>query len=443
MRARDDGELVLVGELVDAEDRDDVLQVLVALEDLLHARRRVVVLVGDDPAAEGARGRVERVDGRVDALLDERAREHGRRVEVGERVRGRRVGEVVGRDVDRLHRGDRALARRGDPLLELPHLGGERRLVADGARHAAEERRDLGARLDEAEDVVDEEQHVLALVAEVLGHRQAGEADAEARARRLVHLAVAERDLVEHARLLHLDQEVVALARALADAREDRDAAVLLGDVVDQLLDQHRLADAGAAEEADLAAADVRRDQVDDLDARLEDLDLRGRARRTPAGRGGSASARASAGGAVLAVDGLAEDVQDAAERDLADRHRDRRAGVDDVDPAGEAVGRVHRDRAHPVVAEVLLHLRDQVGRRRAARSAAPSRSRAACSGKTASTTTPLISIRCPTFSPSPAGLPFLAISLLERRFVGTRVEGRRTAATTVGRAQAARRGGV
>ena len=126
-----------------------------------------------------------------------RAREHGRRVEVGERVRRRRVGEVVGGHVDRLHRGDRALARRGDPLLELPHLGGERRLVADGARHAAEQRRDLGARLDEAEDVVDEEQHVLALVAEVLRHRQAGEADAQARARRLVHLAVAERDLVE------------------------------------------------------------------------------------------------------------------------------------------------------------------------------------------------------------------------------------------------------
>ena len=125
---------------------------------------------------------------------------------MGERVRRRRVGEVVGRHVDRLHRGDRAGLRRGDALLQLPHLGGERRLVADGARHAAEQRRDLGARLDEAEDVVDEEQHVLALVAEVLGHRQAGEADAQARARRLVHLAVDERDLVDHAGLVHLEQ---------------------------------------------------------------------------------------------------------------------------------------------------------------------------------------------------------------------------------------------
>jgi hypothetical protein len=35
-------------------------------------------------------------------------------------------------------------------------------------------------------------------------------------------------------------------------------AAVLLGDVVDELLDEHGLADAGAAEQADLAAADGR-----------------------------------------------------------------------------------------------------------------------------------------------------------------------------------------
>ena len=71
------------------------------------------------------------------------------------------------------------------------------------------------------------------------------------------------------------------------------------------------------------------------------------------------------AGGAALLVDRVAEHVPDAAERHLADRHRDRRAGVDHVGAAREAVGRVHRDRADAVVAEVLLHLGDQAGRRR------------------------------------------------------------------------------
>ena len=182
---------------------------------------------------------------------------------MGEGGGRRRVGEVVGRHVDGLHRGDRALLRGGDALLQLAHLGGEGRLVADGGGDAAEERRHLGAGLGEAEDVVDEEQHVLPLlVAEVLGDGEGREGDAGAGAGRLVHLAVDQHALalrevvlVDDARLHHLVAEVVALAGALADAGEHREAAVLLGDVVDELHDEHGLADAGAAEEADLAAA--------------------------------------------------------------------------------------------------------------------------------------------------------------------------------------------
>src|SRR3712207_7823767 len=45
-------------------------------------------------------------------------------------------------------------------------------------------------------------------------------------------------------RLAHLAVEVAALAGALADAGEHRVAAVLLGHVVDELEDEHRLADA-------------------------------------------------------------------------------------------------------------------------------------------------------------------------------------------------------
>src|SRR3712207_9000717 len=52
-----------------------------------------------------------------------------------------------------------------------------------------------------------------------------------------------EHRLVDDARLLHLEPEVVALARALADAAERGQAAVLLGEVVDQLLDEDRLAE--------------------------------------------------------------------------------------------------------------------------------------------------------------------------------------------------------
>ena len=357
-RAPDD-ELVLVGQLVHPEDRDDVLQVLVALEDLLERRRRLIVLVRDDAGLEGARERVERVDGRVDPLLDDRSGQRDERVQMRERVRRCGVGEVVRRHVDRLHRGHRARSRRGDPLLELAHLAREGGLVADGARHAAEEGRHLRPRLDEAEDVVDEQEHVLALVAEVLGHRERGEADAKPRSRRLVHLPEDERDLVEDAGLLHLAPEVVALARALADAGEDGDTAVLLRDVVDQLLDEDGLAETRASEEPDLPALHEWRDQVDDLEARLEDLHL---GREVPEGRGVAMDRPPLdvVGDRPRLVDRVARHVPEAAERRCPDGHRDGIAGVDADGSAREPVGRVHGDGADSVVAQMLLHLRDQ-----------------------------------------------------------------------------------
>jgi hypothetical protein len=61
-------------------------------------------------------------------------------------------------------------------------------------RDAAEQRRHFRAGLREAEDVVDEEQHVLALISEIFGD-QSGEADASASAGRLVHLAEHQRAL--------------------------------------------------------------------------------------------------------------------------------------------------------------------------------------------------------------------------------------------------------
>src|SRR5439155_1145412 len=90
--------------------------------------------------------------------------------------------------------------------------------------------------------------------------------------RRLVHLPEDEHGPLEDPGLLHLEPEVVALARALTDPAERRAPLVLLGDVPDQLLDQDRLADSGSPEEPDLAPLRVGSEQVHDLDAGLEDL---------------------------------------------------------------------------------------------------------------------------------------------------------------------------
>ncbi len=109
---------------------------------------------------------------------------------------------------------------------------------------------------------------------EVLGDGQTREGDAGAGSGGLVHLAVDQGGLVENAGLHHFVPEVVPFAGTLANPGEDREAAVLLGDVVDQFHDQNRLADAGAAEEADFAAAGVGGEEVDDLDAGLEGFDF-------------------------------------------------------------------------------------------------------------------------------------------------------------------------
>jgi hypothetical protein len=59
-------------------------------------------------------------------------------------------------------------------------------------------------------------------------------------------------------------------------------------------------------------------------------------------------------------VDRLADDVEDAAECGVADRHRDRAAGVPHLGAAHQPVGTVHGNRAHGVLAQVLGDLENQ-----------------------------------------------------------------------------------
>src|ERR1035437_2906085 len=359
------GELVFFRELVDAQNGDDVLQILVALQDALHALGHVVVVLAYDARGKYARGRGQRIYGRIDAEFGERAAQHGGRVEVSKGGGRSGVGQVVGGHVDGLHAGDRALAGGGDALLQLAHFGGQVGLVAHVRGHAAQERGNLRAGLREAEDVVDEQKRVGAFdVAEVLGDGERAEGHAQAGSGRLGHLPVYQLRLrfgpvarLDDAGLGHLQPQVVALAGALAHAAKDGVAAVVLGHVVDEFHDDHRLAHAGAAEQADLAALEEGLDQVDDLDAGLEHLlvgGLLGEERRGPVNR----HARLFADGAQI-VDRVADDVDDAAQRLFAHRHTDGSAQVDGLHPANHAVGGFHGHGADATLAQVLLDFKN------------------------------------------------------------------------------------
>ena len=119
-------------------------------------------------------------------------------------------------------------------------------------------------------------------VAEVFRNGQSRQRDAKTRTWRLRHLPVNQRGLrlrrlagLDDARFRHFQPQVVSFTSALANARKHGEAAVILGDVVDQLHDDDGLADAGAAEQSDLAALQERLNQIDDFHAGLEHLGAR------------------------------------------------------------------------------------------------------------------------------------------------------------------------
>ncbi len=274
---------------------------------------------------------------------------------------GRRVGQIIRRHIHGLERGDRAGAGRGDALLQATHFVGQRRLVAHRGRHPAQQRGHFGAGQGVTIDVIDEQQHVAAFVAEVLGHGQAGQRHAHTIARRLVHLAVDQRDLVEHAAFFHLVIEVVAFTGPLPDAGEHRETRVRHRDVADQLHQGHGLADTGAAEQADLAALGDRHDQVDHLDPGFENFHrggLVGIRRRLAVNRHvGIGIDRAHF------VDRRTQHVHDPAQGGLANRNQNRIAGRQHLHAAAQAVGGAHRNRPHDAVAQLLLDFHRQFRR--------------------------------------------------------------------------------
>ena len=102
----------------------------------------------------------------------------------------------------------------------------------------------------------------------------------------------------------------------------------------------------------------VGRQQVDDLDAGDQDLRL---GRLLDELRRGTMDRRLLFGvDRAALVDRLADHVEDAPQGLGADRHHDRATGVDHLGAAHQPVGRVHRDRAHGVLAEVLRHFERQ-----------------------------------------------------------------------------------
>merc|ERR1719249_151905 len=257
------------------------------------------------------------------------------------------VSQVVSGHIDGLDRCDGSLLGGGDTLLHGTHVSGKGWLVTDSRWDTSEQSRHLGAGLGEPEDVVNEEQHVLALlVTEVLSNSQTSQGDTGTGARGLVHLSVHQGDLGglvlegDDTTLNHLVVQIVALPGPLTDTGKHRETTVSLSNVVDQLHDKDSLADSGTAEETNLASLAVGGEQVDNLDAGDKDLLLDGHLVEV-----GSLSvdglALVGGDGAPL-VNRVADHVDDTAKGLLADGDGDGEALILNNITPDETLGTVH-----------------------------------------------------------------------------------------------------
>src|SRR6266481_6392023 len=357
------GALVFIGKFFDAQDGDDVLQVLVALKNRFYPARDGIVLRTDDARIENARRAGQRIDGRIDAAFHDLPAEVGCSIQVCKRRGRSRVRVVVRWNVNGLHGSDRAALGRSDALLQFANFRVEVWLVTDSGRHAPEKSGNFRTRLHKTENVINEQEHVeVLLISEVFGNRKTSEAYAETRAGWLGHLAVYERSprflriaRYNHAAFRHFQPQVVAFASALAHAREHGNAAVLHRDVVNQLHDENGLADARTAEEADLAAFQIRLDQIDDFDSCLEHFESGGLIFER--WRWAMNRVVSIAHDRAELIDGLAENIHDAAECRAPHWNLDPFSEIVRFHAANHALDRLHRDGADAAFPEVLLHL--------------------------------------------------------------------------------------
>ena len=129
---------------------------------------------------------------------------------------------------------------------------------------------------------------------------------------------------------------------------------MLLGDVIDEFLDEHGFTNASATEEADLSTLKVRLKQVNDFYSCIKDflgssqvLEFRG----FPVNRERMNTLQVS-----KSIDGVSDDIHHTAPDLCSGGHGNRRTRVHCFHATLETVGRIHRHAPHRVLANMLLN---------------------------------------------------------------------------------------
>ena len=126
-----DGHAVFFRKLIHTENRDDILQILIALQNQLHRTSDLVMLRADDMGIQNPRSSVERIDGGINAQLGDLSRKNRGRIEMSKGRRRSRIGEIVGRDINSLDGCYRTFMRRRYTFLQFAQVGRQGRLITD------------------------------------------------------------------------------------------------------------------------------------------------------------------------------------------------------------------------------------------------------------------------------------------------------------------------
>lgn len=318
----------------------------------------------DNGGVQHSGGGIQGIDGGVDTELGQGSGQDSCGIQMGESGSGGGIGKIIGRDVDGLDRGNGTLLGGGNSFLEGTQIGSEGGLVTDGRGDTTQKGRHFGAGLGESEDVVDEEQDVLSfLISEVLSEGKSGQTDSSSGTGGLVHLSVDEGALGvaswdNDLRFDHFVVEIVSFSGSFTDTGKDGVTTVVLGDVVDEFLDQDSFTDTGTSEETDFTTSGVRGQQVDDLNTSDQDFSS-----RTLFIEGGGFSVdgvELLASNGASFVNRLTNDIDNSSEGLGSDGHHDWVAGVLDVLSSDETVSGVQGNSSDSGITEMLSNFEDE-----------------------------------------------------------------------------------
>lgn len=158
-----------------------------------------------------------------------------------------------------------------------------------------------------------------------------GKSDTGTSSRGLVHLTENQGNLglaikLNNGSLLHFVVQIVTLTGSLTDTSEDRVTTVGLGDVVDELLNKHSLADTSTTEQTNLSTTGVGGKKIDNLDTSGKNLSGGGLLDEF-GGFGVDRKALVSLDGTAL-VNGVTSDVHDTAKSCGTNRNGDGSTSV-------------------------------------------------------------------------------------------------------------------